>query len=349
MKKIFTLFLALAASVGLLHAEVFNGTCGENLSWELNTTTGVLTIDGNGNMDSYWSTTPWTEYASLISSVNLPDGLTSIGSFAFSGCTSLTSITIPNGVTSIGVAAFQDCTSLTSLELPESVSHIGEEGAFYNCGISSPVYNSHLFAFCPPSYVGAYTIPNGITTIASGAFDRCINLTSVTFSTTLSTIESYAFFSCNQLTSIDIPSGVNTIGESAFRECTSLTSIKIPNSVTNIGQQALGGCSSLTSIYNYAETPQTSVGGKSGIFSGDSESLDANKYTCKLYVPEESIPFYRVATEWRDFAYIEAIETSQDIENIVSEKQRGVKEMCNGQVLIKKNDKIYMITGAEVK
>lgn len=77
---------------------------------------------------------------SMLTSVTIPDSVTSIVDYAFSGCTGLTSVTIPDTVTSIGEDAFRDCTGLTSLTIPDSVESIGED-AFYNCtGLTSVVF-----------------------------------------------------------------------------------------------------------------------------------------------------------------------------------------------------------------
>ena len=91
--KLFTLFLALAASVGTILAE--SGTCGENLTWDL--TNGVLTISGTGEMENYHiyydvaPESPWYNYRNSINTVIINNGCTSIGNFAFRNCTSLTS------------------------------------------------------------------------------------------------------------------------------------------------------------------------------------------------------------------------------------------------------------------
>ena len=163
-------------------------------------------------------------------SYTIPDSVTSIGYYAFAGCTGLTSITIPNSVTSIGNRAFCGCTGLTSITIPNSVTSIGN-GAFYDCtGLTS------------------ITIPDSVTSIEDVAFDGCTGLTSITIPNSVTSIGSYAFYGCTGLTSITIPNSVTSIGSYAFERCTGLTSITIPNSVTSIGNDAFDGCTGLRSI-----------------------------------------------------------------------------------------------------
>ena len=205
---------------------IASGTCGDNLTWVL-TEGGTLTISGSGEMTD---AVPWADYNQTILSVVMEPGVTSIGWFAFFGCSSLTSVTIPEGVTSIGDFAFSSCSSLTSMTLPESMTSIGW----------------HAFGGC--NSLTSVTIPDGVTSIGGSAFSGCSSLTSVTIPDAVASIESDVFSGCSSLTSITIPKSVTSIGNDAFRECSSLTNVTIPEGVTSIDSYAFSGCSSLTSV-----------------------------------------------------------------------------------------------------
>ena len=140
-------------------------------------------------------------------SYTIPDSVTSIGNWAFDGCTGLTSITIPNSVTSIGAHAFDGCTGLTSITIPNSVTSIGYM-AFYSCtGLTS------------------IAIPNSVTSIGNWAFFECTGLTSITIPNSVTSIGDGAFNSCTGLTSITIPDSVTSIGDLAFNGCTGLKDV----------------------------------------------------------------------------------------------------------------------------
>ncbi len=135
----------------------------------------------------------------------IPEGVTSIGGYAFSDCTSLTSITIPSSVTSIGNKAFSGCTSLTSISIPSSIISIGFD-AFSGC-----------------TSLTSITIPSSVTTIEGFAFSGCTSLTSITIPSSVTSIGAWVFSDCTSLTSITIPSSVTSIGNKAFSGCTELT------------------------------------------------------------------------------------------------------------------------------
>ena len=120
-----------------------------------------------------------------LTSIIIPNSVTSIGDYAFYFCTSLTSITIPDSVTSIGNSAFHYCGSLTSITIPDSVTSIGND-AFYNCDSLTSI-----------------TIGNSVTSIGSHAFRNCDSLTSITLPDSVTRIGSYAFYNCSSLTIIN--------------------------------------------------------------------------------------------------------------------------------------------------
>ena len=247
-----------AAEHETVASAVESGTCGENLTWKIED--GVLTISGTGAMTGYPpSQSPWA--AAKIKSVVIESGVTSIGSHAFSDCSSLTSVEIPNSITSIHQGAFSGCSSLTSVEIPNSITSI-DQGAFSGC-----------------SNLTSITIPDGVTTIRSGAFRNCSSLTSITIPDSVTNIGEGVFYHCTGLADdkgfvivrnmlcgyfgkgadVVVPTGVTKIDIGAFEWCSSLASIAIPNSITSIGSGAFQGCSSLTSV----EIPDsvTSIGG----------------------------------------------------------------------------------------
>ena len=225
-----------------------------NLTWTLDAD-GTLTISGTGAMKNYdYDSNQSPVYNnSDVKKIVIEDGVTSIGDYAFRGCSSLTSITLPDSVTSIGDCAFVFCVGLSSITLPDSVTSIGDS-AFKNCSsltsitIPDRVTSIEPYAFDNCSSLTSITIPNSVTSIGASAFYNCRSLTSITIPDRVTSIESRAFTGCSSLTSITIPDSVTSIGYATFTGCSSLTSITIPDSVTSIGYATFAGCSSLTSI-----------------------------------------------------------------------------------------------------
>lgn len=207
----------------------------------------VITSD---MIEGYTSIGKWAfSGCTLLTSITLPNSITEIGHCAFTDCSSLTSINIPNSVTSIGSDAFFCCTSITSINIPNTVTSIGV-GAFYN--VPNIVYSctatgSPWGARSVNGYVDGYLVyadetKTTLLACSTAAKGKIIIPNSVT------SIGDGAFDDCTSITSITIGNSVTSIGKLAFFGCTSLTSIKLPNTVTSIEYSAFDKCSSITSI-----------------------------------------------------------------------------------------------------
>ena len=139
-----------------------------------------------------------------LESINIPDSVTTIGGMVFYECPSLTSVTIPNSVTSIGVGLFEDCTKLASVTLGEDITSINTD-MFYNCTSLKNV-----------------VIPNGVTSIGESAFYKCSSLTSIIIPNSVTSIEKEAFDGCTSLANVTVSNNLVSIGVDAFKDCTSL-------------------------------------------------------------------------------------------------------------------------------
>ena len=227
-----------------------SGSCGTNVTYTFDSTTGVLTISGSGNMSS--ESLPFSGKDD-IKKVVIKDGVLNIGSSAFASCTGITSIEISDSVTAIGFSAFRGCTSLTSIYIPDSVLSIGTY-AFQNCsGLKSVRLPSKLtqikeYTFYGCSSLRSIKIPDSVTTIQNSVFQNCSSLTSITMPDNMTSLGEGVFMECGSLKSINIPYGVTMIGKFQFYNCDSLTSLIIPDSVTSIRDYAFRECDKLITI-----------------------------------------------------------------------------------------------------
>ena len=169
----------------------------------------------------------------LSGDIIVPEGITSIPSYAFTNFTQITSLTIPDSVTSIGSYILQGCTGIESLIIPNMTRKLG--GYFGE----DPRYDSYNTQV--PDSLKTLVITGG-ESIPQHAFDGCSGLKSITIPDSVTSIGGSAFSGCSDLTSITIPDSVTSIGDYVFRDCSGLTSITIPDSVTSIGYGAFFGC-----------------------------------------------------------------------------------------------------------
>ena len=257
---------------------LLSGTCGKNLTWTLNTDTGLLTIAGSGEMDDKHS---WGTMRDSITAVVISDGVTSIGFSAFGSCGSLSSVTLPASVKTIGNSAFRYCTGLQDVSLPEGLESIGAsafekcdalgsvtipasvtslaEGAFAKCAslteinvaAGNPRYSSpdgilidnassSLLSYPAGKTAAIFTVPAGLQVIDQQAFDGCVSLERVVLPEGVTRIYFAAFEGCTGLTSVELPSSLEFVGDYAFYACHSLASVEIPATVSSIGAGAFG-------------------------------------------------------------------------------------------------------------
>ncbi|MBR3108105.1 MAG: leucine-rich repeat protein [Clostridia bacterium] len=223
---------------------IASGTWG-NLTWTLDNN-GLLIISGTGAMKDLYESVkaPWGVY--VINQVEIQQGVTSIGNYAFFEYSSLTSVTIPNSVTSIGEGAFAFCKMLKKIDLASGNNSF--------CSVNGVIMNKAKTKIitCPAGKTGTYVIPSSVSIIGVYAFAGCSSLTSVTIPNSVTSIDAYAFRGCTSLTSMTIPNSVTSIGYLAFSDCSSLTSVTIPNSVTSIDKGAFICCSSDLTISCYS-------------------------------------------------------------------------------------------------
>ena len=164
-----------------------SGSCGANVTWEFDPSTGALTITGTGAMDDYLNnaSTPWNSYITDITSVTITDGVTNVGNRSFEQCKSLTTVTIGDDVETIGTFAFSECgEQFTTLTLGNSIRTIGNQAFASNNGITGFTLPSTLetignFAFIHNSAITTLTIPSNVTSIDADAFYGCTAVTDV--------------------------------------------------------------------------------------------------------------------------------------------------------------------------
>ncbi len=239
-----------------------SGNCGNNVTWEINPLDNCVIISGEGKISDYTSDSrPLNLYwrnritkiiinegieaigdfafcdFETVTSISLPDSVTTIGISAFDGC-GIADITIPNSVATIGNGAFKNCNNLKYISIPNSVTEIGV-GAFASCkSLSTVMFGDGLktigkSAFRDCDSLTSIIIPDSVETIGYRAFSNCESLSRVTIGDGVKTIENYAFYECKNLSKISVGEAVEIIGYLTFRECNPNATIYVHNNITD--------------------------------------------------------------------------------------------------------------------
>lgn len=217
-----------------------------------NNFSGAANFASQVTFEYTWSEKVWDnnagKYVTVNYSKNLIGTVTIIGNYVNSNWTYLsrpgvTSINIPNTVTTIRDGAFYGFTGLTSITIPYSVINLGEGHTWLDGGWQAP----GVFQEC--TNLTNVSIPSSVTSISSATFYGCTNLKSITIPSSVTSIGCGAFCRCTNLTNLDLGNSVTDIGANAFDGCSSLRSVTIPSSVNSIGAKAFGGCTSINRVY----------------------------------------------------------------------------------------------------
>lgn len=221
MKRFFLLIIIPLFAMGA-RADVLDGWCGDDVEWEFDTSTAILTIFGKGPTTDYWgSVHPFAEYN--IKKVVVNEGVTSIGDFIFNQ-SSIAEIEIPQSVTRIGKWAFMDCRNLKTVTVPNKVKII-EDGTFDGCKSLREV-----------------VLPSGVESIGNKAFNNCTSLESINLPEGLKAIGDWAFYYCSNLQAVSLYNGLETIGAEAFLGCGKFKEMVVPVTVKSVGNGAFNGC-----------------------------------------------------------------------------------------------------------
>ncbi len=221
-----------------------------------------------------WISNQAFAYCHNLTSVVIPETVTTIYPYAFYNCENLVSVNIPNAVTEITGSTFMGCASLKTFEIPESITRIG------------------TYAFKECTGLESVTIGSNVEKIENYAFQNCTSLQSINIPNKVSSLGGSAFIGCTNLVSANIPDLVTEVEPYMFKDCTSLKTISLGLSVETISSQAFQNCTSLKEVYSYNPEPPT-------VSEIAFSNVDIKRAT--LYVPVGSRDEYLAADTWSDF------------------------------------------------
>ena len=246
-----------------------------------------------------------------LGGIVLPDGVTSIGSNVFGGCTAMAYATIGSGITQIPEDCFSRCSSLAEIIIPATVDSI-HDGAFYGCTSLRNViisdrtdllvlgsnYSDPLFSSCPLDsvYIGGNLSYPTESDKGYSPFYRNTSLRTVKITDKETEISENEFYGCTNLRNVTLGDGIESIGNYAISGCAALERFTFGSSVKEIGEEAFSDCTAMTELVSNTTVPPV---------CGTQALDDINKWTCQLYVPGEAIDAYKAADQWKEFFFIQ--------------------------------------------
>ncbi len=269
--------ITLPASIKSIGENAFQGCTGlSNVYYEGDVTAwlGIEFANETSNpLSAYYYSYQYGGYFYIegeqVTDLVIPEGVTTIGDYAFKGCKSISKITIPKSVTHIGKYAFANCPNVYSVTF-DGCSAVVDTYAFYQCTNVNELRITDVEKWCNMTFVNAHAhplssasgramylngeylntlvIPAGVKEIKPYAFYRCSTINSLTVPSGATSIGISAFYHCSGLKSVVLPDSVTSIDAEAFASCTALQSIEIPDGITFIGEKAFRGCNSLESF-----------------------------------------------------------------------------------------------------
>jgi hypothetical protein len=380
MRRIFTLVALLSALVFTAKAEVINGTCADtvNVDWSYNTDTKTLafTLKGSNRwfIPNYGpSTKPWQSYIADIEYLDLPEGLTSIGAYAFSGAKSIKDVVLPQSLHELNQYAFQDCYSLHTFAIGPNLSVIAQHAlhgcySLTNLNVPANVTDIRFEAFGMVPNVayseGREDRPYAAARTVNGIVEDPMVYDAV-YSTNLSACSAFA------KGYIRVKDGVKTINSSAFYSCFAITTVELPNSVEKVGSNAFVNCDAVetlivgsglkeTDMYAFSMTNLKNVVcmAVTPPDLGMNSFYATNVSAATLYVPDESLEAYKTAPQWKNFgnkkplSQIPAgiIDGGTGIDQITNNPSPMTNKVIkDGQILILHGEKVYTVDGQAVK
>ena len=218
---------------------------------------GLSKVTVNPVPDTYYSPDYMKDMitrSSSFTTFKFPDGITSIGPYAFTYCSHLALTSLPSSIVSIGQYAFAYCTSLALTSLPSNLTSNILQYTFYGCtnlaltSLPSGIVSIGQYAFYGCTNLALTSLPSGLTTINSYTFFGCTNLALTSLPSDITSINGYAFYGCASLALTSLPSGTTTISGYAFYDCTNLALTSLPSSITGISSYAFKNCTGLTTL-----------------------------------------------------------------------------------------------------